>query len=188
MNKWKKQQKIADKEILDATDKLLRNEVTVDVWRGEIQDILYDLHTDSASYGKELAIGKIEKFTSADMLTIERNFLLHIEYLQKFADDIAEKYTDEDGGYNKAGILNRIVRYTPNTRSTGNFVWLDYQEDDIFWIVTAYESCSDCPYLQARSPYKPGELYTVPGGFDTDCGGSCKCYLRNKNGKTSIKP
>lgn len=187
---WKKTKKNLNRDLLKNSEKLIDQEISPEVWLDNFVDILTNYTEESVLEGKILAGGKRILTDEDEKLIIER-VGVQSDYLGDFFEAISEDgdyFNKETGEYNNSKILWRTSLYTNTVRSAGNYSWLIYIEDDeIYWELTGFEHCSDCPWLSATSPIPKELLYTVPGAGDTECLMNCTCYLRTKNGRTSLK-
>lgn len=123
------------------------------------------------------AMGRAGAWDKFDISTIKAAAEEEMKHARKFLDD----YIKDRG---KMPYAERFDQYQNTVQHQFNMA--AYQSAPhgtlIFWEMSSFEPCEDCPELAARSPYttdlgnKP--LPTVPQAGDTECLGACKCYLR----------
>ena len=155
-------------------------EITADEWGDLFNALLVKSHTESWLLGAKHG-GK--DVTNLDHLA--NRYGQHAadtenEWLSNFINDLdSGRYLDDDGKLKIGAVDNRSLLYASKLRATANQSFVDSGEadEDYAWHMTGWEHCNDCPRLAALSPYKPHELFTVPGGGDTECLSRCRCVL-----------
>ena len=148
-----------------------------------VPGVEHDLRTlvqDTFKRSRELgfsAIGRAAAWDKFDLSTIKAAAEEEMKYTKKFLGD----YMNDRG---TMPYERRFNQYGSTVNHQFNMA--AYQGVPhgtlIFWEMTSFEPCPDCPELAARSPYTTDlgnhPLPTVPQAGDTRCLGDCKCYLR----------
>ena len=152
---------------------------------------LSDAHANASFAGRALAgykapIGELDR-TIGRMIAEEQ-----AQWFERFLKDVRDgRYTDDEGNARDALIQARSATYAHRLRGTANESWVNTLEVDevIHWRLGGDEggSCSICPDLAERGPYKPGELPTHPGANQTPCLFNCRCWLQREGGGEGFK-
>lgn len=174
-------------EIDEFTTQLVNKVIDVPTWRDSILSSIFEANKKASAYGRGSKEVKFDDIKNAEYFTQEQS-----QFLNEFANQIIEgdpEYINDKGEYLQEAILNRVHLYSKSIRITSIKSWLSVQKSDeeFYWVVTARESCVDCPYVAEGSPYTKQTLYLLPGDGTTECKMNCKCYLRNSSGQRCFK-
>lgn len=159
----------ASQELAALTRQLYAERITLAQWQAASASVLKDAHLASSAAARGIdGMGSVEFGRVGGTLADEYRFL------NGFAVDIA------NGSVSEAQALARINQYANNTQQA---YWREYKlmvarNEVVWWELHAGESCNGCKSLAAGSPYKSGDLKTVPGAGSTECRGGCNCTLR----------
>lgn len=150
-------------------------------------DVLEEGHGLAAALGRRRA-GDPVLVDGLDALRARQVMRNEREYFKAFVEQLRDKdkrYVDpEFGTFDPDKIASRSRGYIGKMRGTANNAFVDTsQVYDLFdWVMLAAEHCSQCPELQAGSPYKRDELPTRPGAGETPCRQNCGCVLVRHDG------
>lgn len=141
-------------------------------------EILTRGHTKAIGLGRHLAGDlRVNEIVDAQVASLAMD--RQAEYLQNFADKIAEGgYEDEFGLLDKDKVARRCDSYLHAMRGSANesFVSASGPDDLIDWKTTT-PNCPDCNAVQARGPFKASAMTQFPGDCQTRCLYACDCYL-----------
>jgi hypothetical protein len=158
----------------------------VDRFAKEFIDIIDEGHLGAVYEGRVLAgvrgaIGEEDRILARDLAD------RHADFAESFLDDIDTGRYGEPGSYSGAGIRNRAFMYLDTVRGTANesFVVNSEPDEEWDWVLGTGEHCEDCLFMANNSPLRTDELWTYPGGGETDCRAKCKCKLRRKSDGTT---
>lgn len=150
--------------------------------------VLVQQHAQAVAMGRALATGGSSRVTPEDRIKA-RSVVLgkdgEASFLAGFVRALKEgKYTDEDGNPKVKSIQSRAALYSRKLAATATREFVEASGDGFtyIWKLTPGENCIDCLALAAGSPYKPGQLHTVPLASDTICHSRCRCFLIRSDG------
>lgn len=155
------------------TRDLFAGRINVAEWQTSTALEIKDAHLAQAMFGA----GGRANMTPKEWGRVGGTLADEYRYLTRFANEIA------NGSVSEAQALARINQYGNATQQS---YWREYvgaSSDLVYWILQPAEHCPDCLTLADGSPYKPGDLPTVPGAGSTRCRGNCKCVLERRASK-----
>lgn len=160
----------------------------VDRFAQEFSECLEEAHLGAVYEGRVLA-GVRGQIDDVDRRLAQELGDRHAEFAERFLDDIDDGRYGKQGDWSGAGIRNRAYMYLETVRGTANESLVVNSADDELWdwILGRGEHCEDCKFMAKASPLRTDELWTQPGGGETDCRSKCKCRLRRKSdGRTGF--
>lgn len=182
-------------ELERLVNEFARGSITPEEFGDRAYAALSDGHTDAYVAGMRRAGSRLDPLT----LQNEAQRLGRAaadkenEFLDMFVRDLEDgRYLDASGALRADFVLQRADMYALKTRATANEGFVsasasNVPDEEFTWLMTAREHCGDCPRLAALSPYKADELFTMPGGGDTECLSRCQCVLvRHSDGLHSF--
>lgn len=159
----------ASQELAALTRSLYADRITLAQWQAASASVLKDAHLSASAAARGISgMGSTEFGRVGGALADEYRFL------NGFAVDIS------NGTVSEAQALARINQYANASKQA---YWREYKQmtarnEVVWWELNPGESCNGCKSLAAGSPYKAGDLSTVPGAGSTECRGGCNCTLR----------
>lgn len=114
------------------------------------------------------------------------------EFLAGFVSDLEDdRYLDAEGNFRLGAAQQRASLYAGRLVGTANQTWgltLPPETTLIYWLLDdGAASCSDCPSIASRSPYRPDDMPTWPGQGETQCLSNCRCVTRTASGQTGFQ-
>lgn len=175
----------------ELAERLANGELTVREWAEEFYDELVHSHTAAWVLGRQ----RIGVSGDRDLMDIVAGRSIadsQADWLLRFMEAIEEgdpRYVADDGAIRADKVFNRSKFYTGRYRGTANEAMRDSApiEAEAWWVLGAIEDhCSDCPQLEALSPYDRDTLFQVPGDNLTPCKFHCRCHIEWRLDGTAI--
>lgn len=150
-----------------------------------------EAHRLAAFYGRVRAGGKRQRLDIDDELGDINAMNDLLNFGGKFIQDIQRARYGEPGEIT-AGMNGRAQQYLSKAfraTSAEGFIKQTPGNMEVYWNQTTLETgCSDCPLLEAGSPYRAITMTRFPGDGSTECRTNCQCVITREDGLMTFLP